>query len=100
MAYGWIITRDHLADATSDDTGRMGPRDLRDEIEARLLKGEGRAFRMRDDDGELYFSGRIIDTTADADGGEWDFAPLDDYGMPGAGCTSIEYREGNRWVAL
>jgi hypothetical protein len=26
---------------------------------------------------------------------ELDFDPLDDYGMPNAGCTELQYREGN-----
>ena len=39
-------------------------------------------FRMRDDDNNLYYEGYC---TAES------FAPLDDFGMPNDGCTTIEY---------
>ena len=42
-------------------------------------------FRLYDDDNELYFEGV---STSDSS-----FAPLDSYGMPGFGCTSIRYWE-------
>lgn len=48
---------------------------------------KGTAFRMFDDDGNLYFRGRFYGT-ADAD---W-FAPLD-WAMFDSGCTRIEYFE-------
>jgi hypothetical protein len=40
-------------------------------------------FIMRDADKELYFEG-VTDNASS-------FAPLDDYGMPGYGCTDIKY---------
>lgn len=97
-AYGWIITRDHLADDSDDFPGSCvgisGPSDLSDDMASELKAGKGKAFRMYDDDGELYVSGRII--------GEFDgFEPLDDYGVGGLGATDIRYREGNGpWVSL
>jgi len=49
-------------------------------------------FRMYDDDGNLYYSGRMKIE---------DFDPLDDYGMPNAGCTYLKYRRGNKaWEHL
>jgi hypothetical protein len=48
----------------------------------------GERFRMKDDDGQVYYHGRIA---GDYDG----FEPLDDFGAPNAGCTSIEYRGTN-----
>ena len=43
-------------------------------------------FRMLDDDREIYFYGVSDDNrTEDL------FAPLDCYGMPGYGCTEIQY---------
>jgi hypothetical protein len=50
---------------------------------------KGRAFAMYDDDGELYYRGRIW--TAAEPGTEADFGPLDDFGTPNAGCTEIRY---------
>lgn len=48
-------------------------------------------FRMYDDDGTCYFEGL---STSDSS-----FAPLDDYGTPGYGCTTMSYWEqrGNSW---
>ena len=39
---------------------------------------------MKDDDGETYYEGEIY-------GDFTGFEPLDNYGMPNAGCTSIWY---------
>lgn len=96
--YGWIITRDYISDPKYDKTsnvGTMGPRNLSDEIMARLKNGEGKLFKMFDDDGEHYYSGRIIMNEEVHTG----FEPLDDFGTPDAGCTSIKYRNPytRRW---
>lgn len=91
--YAWIITFDHLEDEATDIAG---PFDATDEQVAALKAGEGTAFRMYDDDGELYYSGRFMgDPTEEAA-----FAPLEDYGTPAAGCTEIRYWEpghGGEW---
>ena len=74
--YFWNIDKDHI-EGTADelsygsiDTDTTAP---------------GEQFRMFDDDGELYYSGSIW---GDYDG----FEPLDDFGMPSAGCTGIQYK--------
>jgi hypothetical protein len=91
--YGWIIDidyfpdEDHKAPSNMNAKGMMGPRNLHPTIEAELKEGEGKLFRMYDDDGEAMYDGRYIgpdDETA--------FAPLDDFGTPNAGCTRIDYR--------
>jgi hypothetical protein len=96
--YAWTITRDHLADDNDNEAGVTGPRDAPDALLASLRSGHGKAFRMYDDDGELYYSGRWVSSddglTEDA------FGPLDDFGTPNAGCTEIRYRDGNKWVTL
>lgn len=95
--YGWLITRDHLAEQDDDPltcVGISGPRNISPEFEAALGKGKGKTFRMYDDDGELYVTGRII---GDFDG----FEPLDDYGIGGLGATDIRYRNSSgRWESL
>lgn len=103
MTYAWIITTDHLFSdeglpALQDEAGTTGPRDAPAGLLARLAGGEGRTFRMYDDDGELYYTGRIL--TGDVPGSEDDFGPLADFGTPNAGCTEIRYRAGGRWVTL
>lgn len=52
-------------------------------------------FRMYDDDGYLYYEG-VSDDSETEDG----FAPLDDYGMPNAGCTEIRYLRDGKWATL
>jgi hypothetical protein len=104
MAYGWIIDVDHLADGHTNERGVMGPRGIAPAVESALRAGHGVPFQMRDDDGELYYSGRIIDAPTVAAGVQPatlstlqhvdGFEPLDDFGRGNAGCTSIEYRGG------
>lgn len=98
--YGWIIDIDHLAieyPTFGDETGTMGPINISDEITALLNKGEGIPFRMYDDDGELYYSGRIIVPDDD----DLRFRPLSDFGEPNAGCTEIRYQNSeDNWETL
>lgn len=87
-AYAWMITRDILDDIPAKV---IGPGTAPVALVQRLTAGEGQPFRLFDDDGELYYEGRII--------GEFDgFEPLDDYGMPNAGCTSIQLQTEKGWV--
>lgn len=93
--YGWKITRDHLDGA---DAGVYGPRGITpDQIATldRAAKGTTRAFRMYDDDGELYYSGRYVGPDD-----ECMFGPLDDWGTPNAGATDIRYWEHGKWERL
>lgn len=117
--YGWIITRDrnyeinegHKAagvqplDEDDSEVGTIGPRSVPEDIKAQLLAGEGIAFRLIDEgdlddcndnehgavaeghpDYSVVFEGRLIDPT-----GEWDSAPLDDFGAYRA--IGIQYRD-------
>lgn len=89
--YCWVIDHDFLSDVQpSSDVGTMGPMKARPE----LLDGECETFRLLDDDGNIYYEGRIA--------GEYDgFEPLDDFGMPNAGCVTIQYlsKDGD-WEVL
>ena len=79
--YFWTIDKDHIesnADGLSYGSGDRPER-------SPATTTPGKQFRMFDDDGELYYSGTIW---GDYDG----FEPLDDFGMPSAGCTGIKYR--------
>ncbi|EEF58308.1 hypothetical protein [Pedosphaera parvula] len=60
---------------------------MSDEILAGLKAGEGKEFRMLDDDKNLMASGRYIGPDD-----ETEFRPLDDFGMANWGCTMIQYR--------
>lgn len=100
--YGWIITKDLLADdpeiGGDSEVGTMGPSRISPEHEAELKAGKGQRFRMLDDDGIPYYEGRYVGS----DGDEM-FGPLWDFGQPGSGCTEIQYWEpgkGGGWKSL
>jgi hypothetical protein len=95
--YGWVITHD-LTEKPGDTyaVGIAGPRTIPAEIQTRLDRGEGREFRLFDDDGEHYYTGRYIGPDD-----EDMFGPLDDFGKGYAGCTEIHYCNDNgNWEAL
>jgi len=98
MKYGWIITEDKINTETGTKTrvGTLGPRNIAEDLAERLKKGEGVKFRMKDDDGEIYYIGNFLGDEDSEDG----FAPLDDFGQPDAGCTSIEYYKNEKWQVL
>ena len=83
--YAWIITEDKIF---GEDVGIKGPRLIDTKLEKLLKAREGTEFKMFDDDGGLYYAGKIV-------GDFGGFEPLDDFGMPNAGCTSIAYRDKN-----
>jgi len=94
----WTITKDHLAEPDApagtnlNAVGVVGPSAAK--LTAAQIIGHPRAvrFRLFDDDGELYYEGSLV--------GDDLFAPLDDFGTPNAGCTSIEVFDGHRWAAV
>lgn len=102
----FIIDRDLLHARYPDLTSRVGttgPSSASDRDVARLKAGEGIAFKLYDDDGELYFEGRRLEESdADIDYfAENELAPLDCLGMPDAGCTSQrEKNSEGKWVSL
>lgn len=114
--YAWIIDRDRLAEeegpqyqldnpspCNDNAVGMTGPRNIGDnDLDALMTGGKGQRFRILDDDDEVYYEGRII-LAASAMNGEEMFGPLDDFGAPNAGCTSIQYWEagtGGGWKTL
>lgn len=98
--YAWVITRDHVADDSGDDyscVGVSGPSDAPDEFLSKLNAGKGWTFRMYDDDGLLYVTGRGY---AEGEGvGEEDhvYGPLRDYGAGGLGCVEIRWHGHPEW---
>jgi len=110
----FIITKDNVAsaeDKAERPNGKsnlhaknlVGPGSASERDEARLLAGEGVAFRLLDDDGNVYYYGRRLEESdADEDYyGEPELAPLDCFGTPNAGAVSQEEknREG-KWKAI
>lgn len=104
--YAWIITEDNLyhpEHSISDESGKSGPRDA----DATLINGLGDPmsdiyrkayeFRMYDDDGILYYTGRLA---TDSDNpSEWQLmAPLYEFAGPSAGATLIKYTNRPEWT--
>ena len=102
--YGWVITKDLLwnEDPVSsreykmrNDKGTVGPKGTI--LDKGTIVTMGKKFRMKDDDGFVYYEGMIFETDMSETTG---FEPLDEFGSPNAGCTSIEYMENGKWVEL
>lgn len=91
MHYAWAITHNVL-DGPSEEFPFQGQFSFTEILSHPL----GVPFRMLDDDGIVYYEGIFVPLSDDATG----FEPLDDYGRPNDGCTSIEYREGKEWKKL
>jgi hypothetical protein len=88
----WIIDRDHLAEQEPEERrARPGTNDNAvGVIGPRSYQGNGHelrnVFRMLDSDGVVYYTGRC-----DTDDDENALGPLDDFGAPNAGATTIQY---------
>ncbi len=89
-SYAWIITKDHIEDLDPEgsDAGVIGPSDATPEQIAALEAGDGKTFRMYDDDGLLYYSGRAV---WDEESEEHHIGPLRDFGAPNAGAVTIRW---------
>ena len=96
MSYGWIIDDDKVTSGgpgDRDDNGTMGPGAITPDHQAALKAGEGEKWKAYDDDGEHYYTGRIV--------GEYDgFEPLEDFAMPNAGAVEIKYLHDGQWRSL
>jgi len=92
--FGWIITKDNIDDGNA--VGVIGPSTATATATAEQIKQLGRPFRMLDDDGNIYYYGLYLGPDD-----EREFAPLDNYGSPNAGCTEIQYRNAQgAWKTL
>lgn len=96
----WMIYKDLIADPKAkpgtnfNAVGVMGPRGFNGKDTSKLTH----RFRMLDDDGEVYYEG-CCDSCDDDNA----LGPLDDFGMPNAGCSTIQYWEsgkGGGWKNL
>lgn len=101
--YEWVITEDLITDhkdtppCNLNAVGLVGPHNALSS--ALHIAKFGEMFRLLDDDGNIYYYGAIILNNDDGDGEE-DFAPLYDFGMPNAGCVTIEYLVNGEWEPL
>lgn len=103
--YGWIIDTDHLFNPElngpgfSDEAGTVGPWDAVGNTKAKLADHytNRHQFRMYDDDGELYYTGTLFWNGDSEPSEDILIGPLEDYGMPNAGCTRITYTGKPGW---
>ena len=105
--FAWIITKDHLHEEynelISDEAGTTGPSEAPVDLTNALgdpmsdIYRTAYEFRMWDDDGELYYTGRLA-TLADEPDDEAQMAPLDDFGGPNAGAVVIKYTNHPAWT--
>lgn len=86
----WRITKDNLADPKDKPGTNSNAVGLTSTI-FRDIVPLPHKFRMLDDDGEVYYEGFCNRES---------FQPLDDFGMPNAGCTMIEYQNNGKWELL
>ena len=102
----WRITKDYLYDQGHDEDEKsgVGQSNSRDpgKIDAiKKSKGKVKPFRLYDDDGELYYAGEMAMTDgSDPYEAENILSPLDNYGMPNAGCTEMKIRTDKGWVGV
>lgn len=102
--YAWMIFEDKIAEdgappaTNANAVGMIGPSNAPLDLirEVKQARG-GTKFRMLDDDGEVYYVGYLV---AEDWGGEDHFGPLDDFGMPNAGCTEIQFLCDDGWKSL
>ena len=90
-SYAWLITASNIED-TAANRGKLGPRGASRLFPVRQVLMDGREFRLRDHDGHIAFTGRIVGVF----GG---YEPVKDYGLD-HGCLRIEYRHGDHWTEL
>ncbi len=84
----WVITRDYLAQSDKDIKSAVGVCGPQFKSKANCIH----KFRMIDNDGSIYYHGLCSDDSS--------FDPLDDFGMPNAGCTEIQYKVNGEWKIL
>lgn len=95
----WTITIDNLADpdakpaTNANAVGIIGPSGATKTADQIRFHHDAVQFRLLDDDDEVYYVGFMV-------GNENEFAPLDDFGKPNAGCTSIQYLKEGSWETL
>ena len=94
--FSFAITEDHISEGNErNDKGTIGPRNTTLTFDEIVNHPDGKVFKMFDDDEILYYTGVMIEDE-DSSG----FEPLECFGMPNAGATSIHYLENGKFIEL
>lgn len=91
--YAWAITVDKL---DVNLKGLCGPSNVALTVEQIRQHEKAEKFRVKDDDGEIYYYGYFVNLGGEGVSG---FEPLDDYGRS-LGATSIEYKTDGEYKQL
>jgi hypothetical protein len=107
LPWFWEITTDHLFDDDPEwhtknnirsGKGTTGPHNGDETLKDKV---SGYTFRMYDDDGELYYTGKLYVTPETLDDPEYNesalSAALNNYGTPNAGAVTIRYHGHPEW---
>jgi len=87
----WLITKDFFpVPGTKSRVGFSSPGYSEEKRDQLIYQ-----FRMLDDDKNVYYAGLSSDCESESA-----FNPLDDLGMPDAGCTEIQYMRAGKWETL
>ena len=93
--YAWTITADRINtdDLVPSRVGTLGPADVHETLCKAVQKpGPHRVrFRMYDDDGIYYYGGFLTYDPELTEHLEPSWQPVQDFGMPDAGCVRISY---------
>lgn len=97
----WIIVEDYTGDPDCQIPERVsiiGPESCEASGPELMTSKDCRLFRMLDDDGYVYYKGWCYLPHGLTNAA---FNPLDNYGCPNAGATTIQYlNEKNEWETL
>lgn len=91
---GFRIDIDHLAEPGEESRKGYTCQHWRDGT--LIAEGPVVAFRLYDDDGELYYEGVFGD--AEDDNGDTQYDAVLNFGEYDAGCTTVKVNRGNAWV--
>ena len=91
----WIIDNDLINDLLNLNREGFHSKDY---DEKRFMETDRVQWRVKDDDGEIYYEGRMTKERLE-DSEDRSFVPLD-FAMADAGATAMEYLENEEWVQL
>src|SRR5262249_8693792 len=100
--YAWVVTRDYSPQpdagpgSPENAAGLSGPEGITLTPEEIERHPDAQRFRLCCE-GEVCYEGYFVNG---GDPGVTGLEPLNDFGMPNAGCTSIEYFQGGEWRRL
>ena len=94
----WIIDNDLINDVREEEIINREGVHSSDFDPIMFMEMERVPWRVKDDDGEIYYEGRMTKKRLESEA-ELAFGPLD-FAMADAGATAMEYLQDGEWVQL